>query len=320
MKIKKSNLYATLSAICVLTFSLNIAPLYIDGDQLHYRGFYKYCFYDALTLSQQFFCYQNTLGSQEPGYFFISKLAYLYLEKDIFISISNTILTFFMTLLILKYYQRNWQRLIFIILAITNYYFVVMLLSAERLKFSFIFLIIALLISGNKKIIPFGLAMLTHIQSILLIGPYYLAQVFDKKTNIWIRGLVILGFILLSAALFIFLNDHIESKFTSYSSSTDENGTGIIGVIKTSIFILLAGISVRKIIPIICGMPLIVLSYFLGSERIGMLAFILYVFTVLYYKRKMDVLLFVIMLYFSFKSIGFISNVITYGTGYYFIE
>lgn len=320
MKIKKSNLYATLSAICVLTFSLNIAPLYIDGDQLHYRDFYKYCFYDALTLSQQFFCYQNTLGSQEPGYFFISKLAYLYLEKDIFISISNTILTFFMTLLILKYYQRNWQRLIFIILAITNYYFVVMLLSAERLKFSFIFLIIALLISGNKKIIPFGLAMLTHIQSILLIGPYYLAQVFDKKTNIWIRGLVILGFILLSAALFIFLNDHIESKFTSYSSSTDENGTGIIGVIKTSIFILLAGISVRKIIPIICGMPLIVLSYFLGSERIGMLAFILYVFTVLYYKRKMDVLLFVIMLYFSFKSIGFISNVITYGTGYYFIE
>lgn len=320
MKIKKSNLYATLSAICVLTFSLNIAPLYIDGDQLHYRDFYKYCFYDALTLSQQFFCYQNTLSSQEPGYFFISKLAYLYLEKDIFISISNTILTFFMTLLILKYYQRNWQRLIFIILAITNYYFVVMLLSAERLKFSFIFLIIALLISGNKKIIPFGLAMLTHIQSILLIGPYYLAQVFDKKTNIWIRGLVILGFILLSAALFIFLNDHIESKFTSYSSSTDENGTGIIGVIKTSIFILLAGISVRKIIPIICGMPLIVLSYFLGSERIGMLAFILYVFTVLYYKRKMDVLLFVIMLYFSFKSIGFISNVITYGTGYYFIE
>lgn len=320
MKIKKSSLYATLSAICVLIFSLNIIPLYIDGDQLHYRDFYKYCFYDALTLSQQFFCYQNTLGSQEPGYFFISKLAYLYLEKDIFISISNTILTFFMTLLILKYYQRNWQRIVFLIFVVTNYYFVVMLLSAERLKFSFIFLIIALLISSNKKIIPFGLAMLTHIQSILLIGPYYLAQVFDKKTNIWIRGLVIFGFVSLSAALFIFLNDHIESKFTSYSSSTNENGTGIIGVIKTSIFIFLAGISVRKIIPIICGMPLIVLSYFLGSERIGMLAFILYVFTVLYYKRKMDILLFVIMLYFSFKSIGFISNVITYGTGYYFIE
>ena len=130
MKIKKSNLYAILAAICVLIFSLNILPLYIDGDQLHYRDFYKYCFYDSLTLSQQFFCYQNTLGSQEPGYFFISKLASIYLEKDIFIAIANTILTFFMTILILKYYQKNWQRIAFIVLIITNYYFIVMLLSA----------------------------------------------------------------------------------------------------------------------------------------------------------------------------------------------
>lgn len=317
MKIKKSNLYAILAAICVLIFSLNILPLYIDGDQLHYRDFYKYCFYDSLTLSQQFFCYQNTLGSQEPGYFFISKLASIYLEKDIFIAISNTILTFFMTILILKYYQKNWQRIAFIVLIITNYYFIVMLLSAERLKFSFIFLIISLLVSGNKKIISFGVATLTHIQSILLVGPYYLAQVLDKKTNIWIRVLAIIGFIFLSSALLILLNEHISSKFTSYSDSTNEAGTGVIGVIKTSFFILLAGISVRKIIPIICGIPLILLSYFLGSERIGMLAFILYVFTVLYYKGKMDILLFIVMLYFSFKSISFISNVITYGNGYY---
>ena len=181
MKIKKSNLYAILAAICVLIFSLNILPLYIDGDQLHYRDFYKYCFYDSLTLSQQFFCYQNTLGSQEPGYFFISKLASIYLEKDIFIAIANTILTFFMTILILKYYQKNWQRIAFIVLIITNYYFIVMLLSAERLKFSFIFLIISLLVSGNKKIISFGVVIFTHIQSILLVGAYYITCYCKKN-------------------------------------------------------------------------------------------------------------------------------------------
>ncbi|MFX9574593.1 hypothetical protein ABTO53_19845, partial [Acinetobacter baumannii] len=78
----------------------------------------------------------------------------------------------------------------------------------------------------------------------------------------------------MSGATFFVLQEHIESKFTSYSNSVDEDGLGIIGSIKTSVFIILAVATTRKLLPLICGLPLIVMAFFLGSDRIGMLAFI----------------------------------------------
>lgn len=320
MLIKKPLFYATFYSLLVFIFSLYIVPLYIDGDQLHYRDFYKYCLYENLTPLQQFFCYEITLGTKEPGYFYISKIAYPYLDKDMYITLANTALTFVMTLAIFKYYKLVWHRHVFLILILMNYYFIVMLTSAERLKFSFIFLALALLINSNKRIIIFGLALLTHVQTILLLAPYYIGQFFDKSESKFLKILMILGFVAVSGATFFVLQEHIESKFTSYSNSVDEDGLGVMGSLKTSVFIILALVTTRRLLPLICGLPLIVMAFFLGSDRIGMLAFILYAGVVIYYKRRMDVVLFIVMIYFVYKSSEFISNILEYGTGYHFIN
>ncbi|KWQ05489.1 hypothetical protein SE27_09660 [Acinetobacter harbinensis] len=229
MLIKKPFFYAIFYSAVVFIVSLFVLPYYIDGDQFYYRDFYKYCFYESLTLSQQFDCYQTTLASSEPGYFILSKLANAFLDKDLYIAIANAILTFIFSILVFKNYKAVWHRHVFLILLLTNYYLIVMFFAAERLKFSFIFLALALLISGNKKLFLFFGAMFIHIQSALLIGPYYIAQVFDKSESKWIKVLTIVGFIIVFAIALFVLKDHIESKFTSYSNKTEESGSGVLG-------------------------------------------------------------------------------------------
>lgn len=316
MKIKKSLFFGMLAAIFAFLTTSYISPYYIDGDQYHYRDFYKYCFYNSLTFTQQIFCYNNTLGSNEPVYFLLSKIANPYLTKDLFISISNSILAFLIVLLIFRYHKTGWQRYLLVALVLSNYYLMVLFFSAERLKFAFIFLIAALLASQMKKFIFFGLAMLTHAQSALLIAPYFISKILHKDTKPIIKWATLIASLIMFIGAFLVLKEHVTSKFTVYSTGVEEDGTGLMGMVKTSIFIILAYISTRKILPVIAGIPLIAISYFLGSDRIGMLAFILYLGATLYYKNKMDLILFIVMLYFSYKSIDFILNILRYGSGY----
>lgn len=316
MKINKSVFYATLYSIIAFCSTIYLIPFYVEGDQTHYRGFYNYCFYDSYTFEQQFFCFQDTLGSSEPGYFLISKLFNsLLISKDIYIAIANSILTFLSVILIFKHYKVIWHRHVFIFLVLTNYYFIVMLFAAERLKFGFIFLILALFFNQRKRLFLFASAMLMHAQMAIMIAPFFLTNIFSEKSRWFMKALTIIGGLVLFGGISYFLQGHIQAKYEAYS--TLESGNfGLTGALKTSVFIILAFISIRKILVIIAGSPLIILSYFLGSDRIGMLAFIMYVGFVLYYKNKMDLLLFLVMLYFSYKSIEFISNILQYGTGY----
>lgn len=316
MKISKSVFYATIYSIIVFYSTLYVMPFYVDGDQAYYKDFYNNCFYGSYTLEQQFFCFKNTLGSSEPGYFLLSKLFNsMLISKDLYIAIANTTLVFGLIILVFKYYKIAWHRHIFIILALSNYYFVVMLFAAERLKFGFILFVVALLFAKRKRLLFFTAALITHIQMAIMIAPLYLIKIFSKESNLLTKVFTLLGGLVLFGGIFYFLQGHIQSKYEAYG--TLESGSfGLMAALKTAVFIILAAISTRKLIAIAAGMPLIILAYFLGSDRIGMLSFILYAGLVLYYKNKMDLMLLVVMLYFSYKSIGFVSNILVYGNGY----
>ncbi|HFX6509951.1 TPA: EpsG family protein [Acinetobacter baumannii] len=316
-EIKVSNFWATIAAIVALLASLYLNPHYIYGDQEHYREFFKYCFYDGYSHAMQLFCYQNTLGSTEPGYFYISKFAHIFMEKDTFIAVANAVLVFFLTKLIFKWYRKSVDRYLFVFLTLTNYYLVVLLLAAERLKFSFIFLVLAILVAGKwKRLSFFALSMFTHVQSALLIGTFFLSKVLHGDTKPWIKIALTVGGIVVFGGVFFVMQEHILSKLGAYSEGTEENGTGLTGMLKTAVFIVLAGITTRKLLPVVAGAPLVLLSYFLGAERIGMLAFILYASAVIYYKRKADIPLFIVMIYFTLKTPQFILNVLGQGVGY----
>lgn len=316
MKIEKSSLYAIFSSIIVCIFSLIVLPLYTEGDQQFYKKFYEGCLDDYLILNQQFLCYQSTVGSQEPIYFILAKLASIFLNKDVFISLSNAILTFLLIKVILKYYQPDYSRFFFILLFLTNFYFLVILFSAERLKFSLFFVVLSFLFYGYKNLLFLFFSLFTHIQSVFLLASYFVFQVFNNENSFFKKTLLIFGFIFMFTCVFFILNTHFEAKFLAFYGATAEEDKGFVGVLKTSFLIILGCISVRKIAPFIFGLPIILSSFLLGPARLVMLAFILYLCTILYYKGKMDVALFIVMLYFSFKSIEFVSNILKYGSGF----
>lgn len=317
MKISKSIVYAIIYSILIFLFSIYLLPHGVDGDQLYYREFYNSCFSKNYTYEQQFFCYQNSLGSSEPGYFLLSKLAnYLLIEKDLFIAIANSILTFSIVTLVFKYYKPVWHRHLFIVLILSNYYFIVLLTFAERLKFGFLFLTLALIYTGRKRLFTFGLAVFSHVQTAIMLLPYFLAQMFSKDTSKLVKFLTITSGLVFFAIFFYFMQGHITSKVEAYTS-IDGGSVGFLGALKASVFIILALISTRQIIAAIAGTPIVVMAYFLGSDRVGMLAFILYAGLVIYYKNRIDLILLIVMLYFSYKSIDFITNILLYGNGYY---
>lgn len=317
MKIQKSSFFAAIYAITAFFVSMYLLPFYRFGDQWHYREFYSSCFDSGfLSLPWEFFCYSNTLGSKEPLYFIISKIAHTFLSKDLYISIVNTIFVYLIVKLIFQFYRKFWDRQIFIALILSNYYFVVLALAAERLKFGFLFFTLALLMANSKRVFFIAASILSHVQMSLMIAPLYISKILQDNTKLWKKIVVSIACLVGFFGVFFLLKDHIMSKLEVYSNGAEQAGTGIIGVVKTSIFIILGVISTRKFVIFIAGMPLIALSYFLGADRIGMLAFILYVGAVIFYKRRADLILLIVLLYFSFKSIGFILNILNYGTGY----
>lgn len=316
MRVSKTSFYALIYSVIAFVLSLQLLPYYISGDQGHYREFYESCFYDGSRLEDELFCYSNTLGSTEPVYFFISKFVHPFLDKDIYISLVNAILVFLITVLTFKYYKQKLTRHIFLLFIFSNYYLVVLMLAAERLKFGFLVLTLALLLTGTKRLIGLGTSMLTHTQMALMIAPLYISKILKEDVKLWKKIAVAVICLVGFAGVFYLLREQITSKFEIYANNTEDSGTGITGALKTSIFVILSFISTRQFALIIAGMPLIALAYFLGADRIGMLAFILYAAAVVFYKGKADLFLYFVMLYFSYKSIHFILNVIKYGNGY----
>lgn len=314
MRLDKKKLYAGFYAFMVFIASIYLMPLYHSGDQAFYRDVYEYCFYENYTHIQQFFCYSNTIGSVEPIYFFTMQIAHNFsLNKDIFITLLNTLFTYLLVLVILKFYKITWHRHLFLFLVITNFYLLVLFFSAERLKISIIFLLLSLIFNSYKQLVIASVSLLTHIQTFFLVAPLIVNKILSAEISKLKRIIFFGGSIIVLGAIITVLQSHIISKFTAYTSNEDG---GFGAIIKTGVYAIFALISTRKILPVLYITPVVLLSYFIGESRVGMIAFIIYAASVIYYKKRMDLILLVLLFYFSIKSISFIENIIRYGNGF----
>jgi len=312
MKVQKRSFYALIYAILAFAFSMYVAPFYTKGDQFFYIRFYEECF---LPNEDQWYCYTNMLGSSEPVYFFLAKISQLFFDKFTFVSLFNALFFYLLTLLILKYYKVVWHRHVFLWLIFLNYYIYVLFFGAERLKFGFIFICLALLLTKSKRFVALILAILAHVQMIFMITPYITNLIF-KSTLSRLKKFGILAVSGVAAiGVFIALRSHIEAKILAYTTLENE-GSNLMGVAKTAVFIILAAATTKKYDPLIAGIPLLVASFILGGERISVLAFFMYLGYVIYYNKKMDIIMAIVMLYFVYSGYGFLINILNYGTGY----
>lgn len=315
-KFSSSSLYSILYFIFSFAFSFFILQYYTEGDQRFYTPFYEYCLQESNSLSWKFECYKDMVGAKEPVYFIISYMFSFFSSKIFFTSFTNALLFFFMVKVIFKYYNNIWHRQVFVIFLLSNYYTLGLFFSTERLKVGFIFFFIALYLDSNKKIVSFLIALFSHLQMVFIIMPLLISFILESGVKLKTKIFLVASSIISTVLLFLLLGSQIFSKFEAYHEGASESDLGLLGVIKTSVFVILASITVKKIEPLIAGMPIVIMSYFIGSTRLGMMAFILYLCYAINYNKRMTIPMIMVLSYFSYKSIGFISNIFNYGEGW----
>lgn len=309
IKVQKGKMYSLLYAFFIFLSSFYFVPLYIYGDQQFYIDFYDNCFFPN---TDSFECYNVKLGTQEPLYFILVWIMKFFnIDRNIFIILSNTLFSYLLCMNIFKYYRVDYTRNTLIILLLTNYYFIVLLFAAERLKFSLIFILLYLLLSSKYKIIYYVLAILAHIQSFFL-SFYIVFLELRKIKKIWLKFFMLALIGLIGAIFILFLSEHISHKVEAYGGDGGSMGS----VVKTLFFIILSCLYSKNIKILICAIPLIVASFLLDVERVAIFAFFVFIGTIVYHKKRIDILLFFILLYFSLKSIDFLINIVKFGSGY----
>ena len=166
--IKYNTLIQILVVIFTFIMSIIITPLYYEGDQIGYTNAYNDM--RGTNITDGFFIYQNNITTIEPIHFGLTWFfANIGFDKNIIMSLANCLLS----LLVVKIFQKfKTNNFIIIAIVLSNFYLYVLYFSAERLKFSFIFLSLAVINFKNRKLLILFLllSIFTHLQNIIIIS------------------------------------------------------------------------------------------------------------------------------------------------------
>ena len=118
--------------------SLSLIDFYVSGDQVHYhRLFFEL---HGVSATDVMDIARNNISANEPVYpFFLWVVSQSGFSKSLFIALANTVLIASLVTFVLKYRV----HFIFLPFVLSNFYILVLMTSAERLKFAVIFLLVA---------------------------------------------------------------------------------------------------------------------------------------------------------------------------------
>ncbi|WP_340245672.1 hypothetical protein [Sulfitobacter pontiacus] len=309
---------ALIVLLSILTYYASQVLLahYINGDQFYYNNFYLALKQAPLARVMELQLVHT--GSAEPLYGYISWLfANMGFEKNTYIALTNVLFTVVVGLALKK---SGAEPIVFLLLA-TNFYFVVLLTSAERLKFAYICFALVFALPAKTRIVFALIAPLFHFQMLVNYASLFLGRLAelrakDLKKKSTLLPLTTLTIIAAFSAKYVVdsFGDPIFDKFEHYSSIqifTLDDISKVIGLIIVSL-----ALGVRFSILFAYMFPIAVGVVILGPERVNMIGFV----TVLLVAAKVDKLMnpiFLILLsYFSFKTIGFVGNILTHGNGF----
>jgi hypothetical protein len=300
--------------IFVLGFWFSSA--YQLGDQVLYRDFYSDL--DGVSILEIPALQFSYTGSSEPLYGLISWIGadLLSFNKDIYYSIINTILC----VSLLRFLLTNSASKFYIVLVFFNYYLFFLLAPAERLKLSILFLMLATLARIHLiKYIFLAGAILSHFQILILLMarsaefiPQWIANYKLKKSKFRSAAFMLVVFVILANYFISEFYFALLSKFQAYSQ-----GGGLASIVEILLLSFISLIVLRKRYNVILSFLVCALAaYILGSERINIVAFLLFSYHVIVDRRTKHPLVIALMIYFAAKGVIFVSSVYSYGTGF----
>lgn len=297
----------------VFLLTILIMPFYSNGDQIDYRKVYETL--PDLGLKDGFLFYNLNLSSKEFVHFLLTWVASRFIDKDLFIAFSNSILAYVaMTLF------RKWKVsvIIALFLVLTNYYFLVLYFSAERLKFAFIFLALSIIyIDKIKRVFGFAtLALISHVQTIIIyvsvLFSIFVKQIVKLFRTQTVSKSVLFLIPFLFIPLFLVINQ-IYDKFPSYYSERS-----LLELAKTAAFFLLAlWYSKNKMETFIVFIPIFVAIYVVGGDRVNVFGYFAFLYYGMQSQGGWNFGVLATSAYFSYSSIDFLVNIFQHGDGFF---
>ena len=313
--------YRIVLLVTVFVISLNLSSLYSGGDNNGYISIYGGI--KNLNIVDAFYLYNYVLTTVEFVHFFLIWVASnLSIDRVLFLSISNT----FLAALIIKVFDSlrvNFLITCFFIL--TNYYLYVILFTAERLKFGFIFFLLFYLAWNRKKKfapILLVLSVFSHLQMLILcLGKgleLFIQEIkllvfkFELKSKaLLFLPLIVIAFIYMNATQISGL-PYIFYKVFAYGGDRD-----VFDFLRMGIFFFIAlSYSIDKKETIIYFLPLFVAIYLVGGDRVNMIGYIFCMYYCLPYRSGFNLGVLITSLYFLYVNIDFVSKIFLYGNGF----
>lgn len=294
-------------------FSDWVFGYYVNGDQKYYIEFYKTL--SIVPISNFIDVQFDYTGSREPLYGLMMWAASPYIEKITIISIANSV--FMSTLFI--FLVKNKASFLFIVLTATNFYILVMLTSAERLKFAYIFAVLAVVLPPMWRGAMVVASLLSHFSILIVFLALLLPQRFRNAIQSFrvgglesLKGATALVATFGAFIVFFYLyQDPIMHKVSYYISY---NLTDMVSA--TLLFLIAIFVTDdRKNMLITMSLPLAA-TFFLGGHRVNMFTVSIFLFIMLRERKTNHPAVLLIMAYLSFKSIDFMQDILNYGTGF----
>jgi hypothetical protein len=320
--------------LIVYYISNNLLYYYTYGDQYHYRRFYTAIYGQSIEEVPKL--QKSYLGGSEPIYGLLIWLgSNLEIDKDVYISFFNSLIAVLLTRWLLIKRVNLW----IILLICTNFYFIVILTSAERLKFSYFFILIMLNSESinfkinkknqNKIFNYFDLTLttciiLSHFQSIIMLMGYVAleSENYYKKIKQYLTFTRFIIFGSLAIVIFSYTIYHeidsILAKFNVYSSENKDILPGLVKAIGLTIVSVIISSNKKQIL--FMGGLLSCFVFMLGGDRVNMILVCMIVYAFAEEKKLSHPAMILILFYFSYKSIDFIDSVYEYGDGFYIID
>ena len=309
------HIFLFLTILSVFILSMSIGPYYINGDQVHYIRIYNGL--EGLDFFEGYYFYQANIDSREPGYFTLAwASSNLGIDKNYFITFFNVFLAYFAY----RYLNKIGGHPFIVFLIITfSYYSFVLFFAAERLKFGFVFLLLAFTYT-KRNYLYLILSVITHAQMIIVItsafGLRIKMDVF-RLFNEFIITKKFLCFMIITTAVtvivFIFMQEHLLSKFDSYFE--------LRNIIELSKLFLLFFLSLfyakNKKDVVVFFVPLFLFTLMFGSDRVNFIGYFAFLYFSIYFKRGFNLGVLVTGSYFLYTGFYFLLNIIKYGDGFY---
>ena len=309
---KKILYYVKIFLLCLITFFFSKLLLFYQtgGDQIGYRALY-----DELASSDIneiiALAYIHIGGAEPVSVFFLWLGAVIGINKDIYISLLNVLLVCLLYLTAL----RNKVSPLMTVLLLLNFYIIVLMVSAERLKISYIFLLFAANTKGNAKKLFLLISVFAHFQTLILMLSLILDKLFKIKLNKISPIKIIFGILFLLPIFLYLFNSFFQDmfyKFSAYKSSFPiSEFLNIFLLIASSILVIK-----EKFKFIIVLSPILLSIYFLGGTRVNMIAVTFVLYHLIEEKKISNILIYPLMMYLVIKSFWYINLIVKYGDGF----